>query len=95
MFLPVPKGCFVSCFAIPGTIFLVMLNVMEAKKDDNTHLVGKTISIQSDQDINYWCAQLGCNQEDLVQSIMRIGNSAKMVDDFLILNRRKNYNYGK
>lgn len=69
--------------------------VMEAKGDDNKHLIGKTVSIHSDQELNYWCEMLECSQEDLIQSVIRIGNSAKMVDDFLILNRRKKYGYGR
>lgn len=69
--------------------------VMEAKREDNDHLIGKTISLNSDQEMNYWCEQLECTQEDLIQSVIRIGNSAKMVDDFLILNRRKKYDYGR
>lgn len=69
--------------------------VMDTKATDNSHLIGKTVSIHSDQDLHYWCEVLQCDQQDLIQSVIRIGNSAKMVDDYLILNRRKKQGYGR
>lgn len=68
---------------------------MDTNSTDNNYLIGKTVSIHSDQDLNYWCELLQCNQDDLIQSVIRIGNSAKMVDDYLILNRRKKQGYGR
>jgi hypothetical protein len=46
-------------------------------------------------ELNYWCKVLECEKEDLVSAMQRIGNSAKMVDDFLVLNRRKKTSNGK
>lgn len=65
--------------------------IMDEKTADNAHLAGQKINLHSDENIRYWCRELNCNQDDLIQSVLRIGNSAKMVDDFLILNRKKNY----
>lgn len=62
---------------------------------DNDHLNGKTIKIDNAKEIDYWCKLLQCEKEDLMNTIQRIGNSAKMVDDFLVLNRRKKTSNGK
>ncbi len=37
-----------------------------------------------------WSAELKCSEEDLIHAVLRIGNRAKSVNDFLILNRKKN-----
>ncbi|MEO5641908.1 MAG: DUF3606 domain-containing protein [Bacteroidia bacterium] len=68
---------------------------MKADLNNNDHLHGKVIHIGDQGEINYWCEVLECEREDLVGAMQRIGNSAKMVDDFLVLNRRKKTANGK
>jgi hypothetical protein len=68
---------------------------METKIPDNDHLTGKYIQAGNADEVAYWCNVLMCEKEDLIKSVMSIGNSAKMVDDFLILNRRKKTLNGK
>lgn len=68
---------------------------MKADSDNNDHLHGKVINFGDPSEINYWCEMLECEKEDLVGAMQRIGNSAKMVDDFLVLNRRKKTTNGK
>ncbi len=68
---------------------------MKAAHDSNDHLHGKVINISTSSEINYWCEVLECEKDDLVGAIQRIGNSAKRVDDFLVLNRRKKTTNGK
>jgi hypothetical protein len=63
--------------------------------NNNDHLHGKFIKIGDAGEINYWCNLLQCEKEDLMGAMQRIGNSAKMVDDFLVLNRRKKTSNGK
>lgn len=68
---------------------------MKAAQNSNDHLNGKVIQLDTPDEINYWCEVLECEKEDLVGAMQRIGNSAKMVDDFLVLNRRKKTTNGK
>ncbi len=68
---------------------------MKAAQNSNDHLNGKVINIATPREIDYWCEVLECEEDDLVGAIQRIGNSAKMVDDFLVLNRRKKTTNGK
>ncbi len=37
----------------------------------------------------YWSYMLECEKEDLINAVVRIGTCAKMVDDYLVMNRRK------
>ena len=47
------------------------------------------INLQNKEAIKEWSVKLNCDEKDLIHAIMVIGNSAQMVDDFLILNRKK------
>ncbi len=64
-------------------------------RSDNHHLNGRRISVGDMHEVNYWCDVLQCEKEDLMSALQRIGNSAKMVDDFLVLNRRKKTSNGQ
>lgn len=55
----------------------------------NDHLREQHINIQESREVMYWTYMLECEKEDLIQAVIKIGTNAKMVDDFLILNRRK------
>jgi hypothetical protein len=68
---------------------------MKAECKNNDHLSGKVINMGDASELKYWCQVLQCEKEDLVSAMQRIGNSAKMVDDFLVLNRRKKTDNGK
>ena len=58
--------------------------------ESNEHLRDQHININESRELAYWSYVLQCEQQDLVNAVMKIGTSAKMVDDFLYLNRRKN-----
>lgn len=58
--------------------------------DSNEHLRDKHININESHELAYWSNVLQCDRNDIINAVMKIGTSAKMVDDFLILNRRKN-----
>ena len=47
------------------------------------------IDISNKKEIKCWCKKLGCKEEDLTQAVLTIGNSAKTVDLYLYLNRKK------
>lgn len=47
------------------------------------------IDISNKKELKCWCKALGCKEEDLTQAVLTIGNSAKTVDLFLDLNRKK------
>ena len=68
---------------------------MKAEGSNNEHLSGKIINIDNAREVNHWCKLLQCEKEDLFIATQRIGNSAKMVDDYLVLNRRKKTTNGK
>lgn len=57
--------------------------------ESNDHLRGLHININENREIVYWSYVLQCEQNDLINAVLKIGTSAKMVDDFLILNRLK------
>lgn len=57
--------------------------------ESNDHLRGQQININQTRELMYWTYMLECEKEDLVQAVIRIGTCAKMVDDYLIMNRRK------
>lgn len=58
--------------------------------ESNEHLRDKHININETRELVYWSSMLQCDQQDIIHAVLKIGTSAKMVDDFLILNRRKN-----
>lgn len=51
---------------------------------DNDH-----IDINNVEELKRWRKLLCCKEEDLVQAVLIIGNSAKMVDMYLYLNQKK------
>jgi hypothetical protein len=57
--------------------------------ESNEHLRGQYINIKEERELLYWSYMLECEQRDIVQAVIKIGTSAKMVDDYLIMNRRK------
>lgn len=57
--------------------------------ESNDHLRDKQINISEKREVLYWADTLRCQQNDLINAVLKIGTSAKMVDDFLILNRQK------
>lgn len=47
------------------------------------------IDISKKDELKRWSKLLSCREDDLVQAVSTIGNSVKMVDTFLYLNRQK------
>jgi hypothetical protein len=45
------------------------------------------IDIHSPEDIDYWCGRLNCSKEQLIYCIMKVGNSARSVEDYWQMNR--------
>lgn len=48
------------------------------------------IDITNNEDLKKWCTELQCDEQDLIHAVLRIGSRVKSVNDFLILNRKKN-----
>lgn len=57
--------------------------------ESNEHLRDQHINIKDDRELLYWSYMLECEKEDLINAVIKIGSCAKMVDDYLIMNRRK------
>lgn len=57
--------------------------------ESNEHLRDQYINISETREVVYWAYVLECEQEDLIYAVQRIGTCAKLVDDFLYLNRKK------
>ncbi len=51
------------------------------------------IDLHNKEAIKEWSIKLNCEEKDLIHAVMVIGNSTQMVDDFLILNRKKKVEY--
>lgn len=47
------------------------------------------INIANKESLTKWCTELKCSKKDLIDAVLTIGNKAKKVNDFLILNRKK------
>ncbi len=47
------------------------------------------IDIFNPNDIKYWCKKFKCDKEDLIDAVLTIGRTPKLVSDFLELNRKK------
>ncbi|HET6991511.1 MAG TPA: DUF3606 domain-containing protein, partial [Bacteroidia bacterium] len=56
---------------------------------NNDDLKGKFIDINDASEIKYWCDLLGCERDALINTVFKVGSSARKVDDFLFLNRMK------
>ncbi|MCW3083958.1 MAG: hypothetical protein JWP12_1324 [Bacteroidetes bacterium] len=52
-------------------------------------LANYKIDISNKASIKQWSETLCCEEQDLIHAVLVIGNSAKIVNDFLILNRQK------
>ncbi len=57
--------------------------------ESNEHLRDQYINIKEEKELVYWSYMLECEKADLVSAVIKIGTCAKMVDDYLIMNRRK------
>jgi hypothetical protein len=60
--------------------------------ENNDYLRDKTINLNNSAEVEEWCALLNCEKEHLITAIIKIGPSAKLVDDYLFLNRMKKEN---
>lgn len=58
--------------------------------ESNEDLRDQHINIHDKRELVYWSYVLQCDQEYIIHAVLKLGTSAKMVDDFLILNRLKN-----
>jgi hypothetical protein len=52
-------------------------------------LTNNQIDISKEDEITYWSNLLSCTKEDLIKSVLTIGNSATAVNIYLQLNRKK------
>lgn len=48
------------------------------------------IELKDEASIKEWCEKLNCKEKDLLDAILVIGNSARAVDCYLTMNRKKN-----
>lgn len=99
---PRKNTCFFGCFyggqksgfstlvCTPVRALILRILKQSIGMESNEHLRDKHINISEAREVVYWAYVLQCEQEDLINAVMKIGTSAKMVDDFLFLNRLKN-----
>jgi hypothetical protein len=62
---------------------------MKLDSEDLDKLTNEQIDISKDDEITYWSNLLSCTKEDLIQSVLTIGNSATIINTYLQLNRKK------
>lgn len=55
----------------------------------------RRIEITNESSIKEWCIKLNCKEKDLLDAIIVIGNSAKAIDCYLTMNRKKNGDWEK
>jgi hypothetical protein len=55
----------------------------------DSKLKHEKIIISKKMPLKKWSAILNCEEKDLMNAIMTIGNSLQAVNDYLILNRQK------
>lgn len=48
----------------------------------------RRISVNNLSDLDYWCEELRCRKEDLVEAVSRVGNSYQTVRDYLEMNHK-------
>ena len=58
-------------------------------QNNNLNMKESKIDLHNKEAVKEWSIKLNCEEKDLIHAIMVIGNSTQMVDDFLILNRKK------
>ncbi len=46
------------------------------------------IDIENNKDVKYWSETFGCSEEDLVDSVLKVGDIPRVVNLFLTLNRK-------
>lgn len=51
----------------------------------------ENINVRNKVELKFWCKMLKCDEHSIIWAIRNIGNSAKMVDTYLELNRLKEY----
>ncbi len=69
---------------IAPDLLMLELSIMQ-----NVRTKATKINLNDKDSIKVWSQILCCEEKDLIHAIMVIGNSLQMVDDFLILNRKK------
>ncbi|MFZ2205541.1 MAG: hypothetical protein WA057_00410 [Candidatus Magasanikiibacteriota bacterium] len=62
--------------------------IAETKTENDFEIKGN-INILEKRELKRWSELLCCKEEDLIQSVLVIGNNAKIVDTYLYLNRKK------
>ena len=55
----------------------------------NTEDSGKHINITDREERRMWAMKIGCEEKDLIDAVMVVGSSVRVVDDYLFLNRKK------
>lgn len=47
---------------------------------------GKQINVNQENERRYWAGLLGCKESDLMQAVLKVGNSAVSVEAYLSMN---------
>ena len=53
------------------------------------NVLPERITLNGEHSLEEWSDILNCEEKDLIKAMSIMGNSAKAVDDYLILNRQK------
>ena len=48
------------------------------------------VEVHTEECIQFWCKVFQCERQDLIQSVIKVGNSLVSVDAYLEMNRLKN-----
>jgi hypothetical protein len=59
------------------------------EKSDYSALPNK-VEVHTEENIQFWCKVFKCERHDLIQTIIKVGNSLVSVDAYLEMNRLKN-----
>ncbi len=53
---------------------------------DHSPAPGAKISINTEEEIDYWCRFFGCKKSDLLDTVFKVGLSAVSVEAYLAMN---------
>lgn len=77
-------------WTLSGVLFFDWYYLLGLRKADfMTETKRENIDISNKKTLAEWCEKLCCTEKDLIEAVLTIGNSAKIVDAFLYLNRKK------
>ncbi len=63
---------------------------MSAKKNSFKPEIDSTkVKVDSEESIKYWCDRFNCQKENLIKTVIKVGDSVISVDAYLEMNHYK------